>query len=140
MKTVSFPFEPQPSALLGTVFRPVALVSLWSKRFHDWLEVTTLVDTGADYTLLPHAYIAALGIDVDRECTQVSTAGVGGIERIHFLPQLRLRLGPWSRRIPVGFAQRDAVPALLGRAGCLETFDVRFARHRTTFGPMRRMR
>jgi hypothetical protein len=137
LKAISFPFEQRSSILLGTVFRPVAAAHLFSKRFRSWLEVTMLVDTGADYTLLPHAYVEALGINLERECRRISTVGVGGSEVIHFLAGLQIRLGPWPRRIPVGFAQHDAVPALLGRAGCLDSFDVRFAHHRTTFRPLR---
>jgi hypothetical protein len=92
-----------------------------------------LVDTGADYTLLARAYAALLGVDLRRQCRRVATAGVGGTEIVHLLPRVRMRLGPWSRVIPVGFLDRNDVPPLLGRTRCLDTFDVRFAGRRTTF-------
>ena len=92
-----------------------------------------LVDTGADYTLLPQAYAAILGINLEKECRPLVTAGIGGAERVYLLPQLEMRLGSWPRRIPVGFLDHDDVPPLLGRIRCLDSFDVRFARHQTTF-------
>lgn len=133
MKTVSFPFERQRSAVFNVVYRPVAPVSLWSTRSRSWLRVMMLVDTGADYTLLPHLYATLLGVDLDTQCRRVVTAGIGGSERVYLLQGLGMRLGPWSRRIPVGFLDHDDVPPLLGRARCLDTFELRFARHRTMF-------
>ena len=93
-----------------------------------------LVDTGADYTLLPRSYAAILGVSPKRDCRRLLTAGIGGTEHVYLLPQLRMRLGPWLRRIPVGFLNHDDVPPLLGRVRCLDTFEVCFGRHRTRFG------
>ncbi len=92
-----------------------------------------LVDTGADYTLLPRIYAALLGVNLQRNCRRLMTAGIGGTERVYLLPRLRMRLGPWLRRIPVGFLDHDDVPPLLGRARCLDTLEVCFWRHRTRF-------
>jgi hypothetical protein len=92
-----------------------------------------LVDTGADYTLLPRAYATVLGVSLETQCRRVRTAGIGGTELVHLLPRLSMRLGPWSRRIPVGFLDHDDVPPLLGRVRCLDSFDVRLVRHQTTF-------
>jgi hypothetical protein len=131
--SISFPYERQPSAIFGIIHRPVALVQLWSTRAGAWVTVVMLVDTGADYTLLPRAHATVLGVDVRRQCRRVATAGIGGVETVHLLPRLRMRLGPWSRLIPVGFLDRDDVPPLLGRTGCLDAFDVRFTGRRTTF-------
>lgn len=92
-----------------------------------------LIDSGADYTLLPYAYARILDVDVKRQCRRIPTAGIGGTETVHLLPALPMRLGPWRRRIPVGFLERDDIPPLLGRIRCLDSFDVRLARRRTTF-------
>jgi hypothetical protein len=97
-----------------------------------------LVDTGADYTLLPRTYAAVLGISLRTQCRRVMTAGIGGTERVYLLPRLQARLGSWTRRIPVGFLDRDDVPPLLGRIRCLDTFDVRFVLHETIFALPRR--
>lgn len=95
----------------------------------------TIRSTGVvdDVTLLPRVYAALLGIDLRRQCQRITTAGIGGTEAVHLLSSLRMRLGPWSRRIPAGFLDRDDVPPLLGRVRCLDTFALRLAGQRTTF-------
>jgi aspartyl protease len=138
LKAITFRFERRRSAIFGVVYRPVARVSLWSSRAQNWVDVVMLVDSGADYTLLPNLYAGLLGVRLERECRHLLTVGIGGSERVRLLPQLRMRLGPWSRRIPVGFLDHDDVPPLLGRMRCLDTFEVVFSRHRTTFRSQRR--
>ena len=130
---VSFPFERRRSALFRTVYRPSAIVELWSQKIHDWLNVAMLVDTGADYTLLPNIYAIHLGISFDSDCQVFDTMGIGGSERVYLLRRWPMRLGRWERQIPVGFLTRDDVPPLLGRQACLEAFKVTLFRHRTTF-------
>lgn len=92
-----------------------------------------LVDTGADYTLLPHVYASHLGIQVERECRVFETMGIGGRERVYLLQRWPIRLGVWRREIPIGFLTRNDVPPLLGRQACLETFKVTFFRYHTMF-------
>jgi len=135
--SISFLFERQPSEVFGTIHRPVVPAQLWSARAGRWVRVVMIVDTGADYTLLARVHAAILGVDLRKNCRRVATAGIGGTETVYLLPRLRMRLGPWSRVIPVGFLDRDDVPPLMGRTGCLDTFDVRFARRRTTFSAQR---
>ena len=48
---LKFPFKIEKSPILGTIYRPIAKVSFWSKKEKYWLEVWMIVDTGADYTL-----------------------------------------------------------------------------------------
>jgi len=92
-----------------------------------------LVDTGADYTLLPHVYASHLGVGFDRDCQVFNTMGVGGTERVYLKRRWPMQLGPWRRETPLGFLTRKDVPPLLGRQACLETFKLTFFRHRTTF-------
>jgi hypothetical protein len=134
--TIAFPFDRQPSALFGTVRRAVAPAHFWSARSRAGVTIVMLVDTGADYTLLGHAHADVLGIDL-RRCRRVATAGIGGTEIVYLRSRVALRLGPWSRVIVAGFLDRDDVLPLLGRARCLDTFDVRFFRHRTFFSAPR---
>ncbi len=92
-----------------------------------------LVDTGADYTLLPQVYASHLGIRFDRDSRPFNTMGIGGSERVYVVPHWRMQLGPFRREIPLGFLTRNDVPPLLGRQACLETFKLTLSRHRTTF-------
>lgn len=139
--SVSFPFEVRSSAIFGKVFRPVALVSFWSKMLNNWTEIPMIVDTGADYTLLPRYQIKNLGIDVERDCHTFETEGIGGSELVYVVPKHKIRLGEKEFSAPVGFLDRDNVPPLLGRQALLENIRVIFDNHKTIFEldtPMRK--
>lgn len=90
-----------------------------------------IVDTGADYTLLPRFMAAKLGIDLEKDCKVFTTYGVGGGERVYFLPKIKVRLGSWKRTIPVGFLERNEVPPLMGRHLFLETFETLLSSNHT---------
>lgn len=92
-----------------------------------------LVDTGADYTLLPNVYAIHLGVRLARDCHVFETMGIGGQERVYGLESWPMRLGGWTRKIPVGFLTRNDIPPLLGRQACLDTFKLTLFQHRTTF-------
>lgn len=130
---VSFPFERRPSPLFGAVYRPMAVTELWSRKLRGWVRVAMLVDTGADYTLLPDVYASHFGIRLQAESRLFETMGIGGTERVRLLRNWPMRLGGWERQIPIGFLTRNDVPPLLGRQACLETFKVTLFRHRTIF-------
>lgn len=89
---VSCPFEQRPSPLFGSVYRPTVLVSLWSRKITDWVEVVVLVDTGADYTLLPQIYAKALGIDLRHAGRVFATQDVGGSEQVSLVKRWQLKL------------------------------------------------
>lgn len=133
MATLRFSFEKRPSGIFGQVFRPIAKVSFWSDKIKRWVEIIMIVDTGADYTLLPRFYALDLGINLKKDCIPYSTTGVGGSEKVHIFKKAKVKLGKWERRIPVGFLDRDNIPPLLGRQAFLETFKVIFYKHITSF-------
>jgi len=110
-------------------------VEFWSRYLGRWVSVTALVDTGADYTLLPSPFSKFLGIDLKRGCEEFTTFGIGGAERVFLCRQIRMKLGSWERTVPVGFLSRFDVPPLLGRQDCLETFKLTFHRWKTIFAP-----
>lgn len=131
---ISFPFERRSSSIFGEVWRPIALVEFCSAKNHNtWTTIRMIVDTGADYTLLPRSYSKALQVNLGRDCKPFETLGVGGHETVFFHPSIRVRLGNWEAKVPVGFLDRDSVPPLLGRHQFLEELVVLFANHSTTF-------
>lgn len=75
---VKFDYEKEDSPLFGTIYRPVADVLLQNIKTRRWQPVTMLVDSGADYTLLPFWFSVPLGIDLARDCEEETTLGVGG--------------------------------------------------------------
>lgn len=130
---VIFPFEKVPSSVFGTVHRPIAWVEFWSKSTKNWLGIWMVVDSGADYSLLPNYMSGYLGVDLKKDCRIFSTQGIGGKEKVFLLQKTKVRLGKWKRNIPVGFLARDTVPPLLGRQGFMENFATLFYNHKTLF-------
>ena len=78
---LKFAYKKEKSAILGNIFRPIAQVFFWSHKNKDWSEVWMVVDSGADYTLLPRFMAEELGVDLEKDCKIFSTFGVGGGER-----------------------------------------------------------
>lgn len=124
---LKFPFKKERSPILGNIYRPVAQVFLWSKKGKRWTETWMIVDTGADYTLLPRYMAEELKINLERDCRVFNTYGVGGGERVYFLPKIKVKLGNWERIIPIGFLERNEIPPLMGRHLFLETFETLFS-------------
>ena len=109
----------------------MAEVLFWSKIDKYWLSVQMVIDTGADYSLLPKFMAEKLGISLKKDCRIFHTRGVGGAEKVYFLPKTKVKLGHWERIIPVGFLDKDNIPPLLGRQKFLETFEVLFSPNHT---------
>ena len=133
MNPVVFPFERAPSKIFGSIYRPVAAVNFWSLRLREWCEVIGIVDTGADYVLLPKFYADDFGIRLKRDCKRKTTKGVGGEEGVFLCPKMRVSFLGEAFVIPVGFLNRDDIPPLLGRHKFLDRFRVSFHRHKTYF-------
>lgn len=124
---VKFPFENVGKSFFGQIFRPVAKVSLKSVKINVWAETWMVVDTGADFTMLPRYLTADLGISLEDDCLKDTTFGVGGQQSIYLCKRkIKAKLGEIERDIPVAFFDTNDVPALLGRLGFLETFDTEF--------------
>jgi hypothetical protein len=131
MEIAKFPFKKIGKEYLGTIWRPYATVSIKAKNT-DWIPVEMLVDSGADYTLLPRKYAELLGIDFSK-CTPKTTLGIGGSETVYFYKSIMVRLGSWQKEIPVGFLARNDIPPLLGRLEFIEVLEVTFKDFKTIF-------
>lgn len=92
-----------------------------------------IVDTGADYTILPRFYVFDLGVNLNKDCRTYQTFGIGGNEKVYLLRNARVRLGKWKDSVPIGFLNRDDIPPLLGRQEFLEIFKVTLVNHITIF-------
>jgi len=134
---LKFPFGEEKSTIFGKVYRPVAPVYFWSKKIKGWVGILTVVDTGADYTLLPRHMADSLGVDLKKDCQKFETTGVGGSETVYLLRSWKVKLGTWEKNIPVGFLDSDTVPPLLGRQDFLEDLKVVFEKHEVSFSKSR---
>ena len=76
-----------------------------------------------------------LKINLKTDCKLFKTYGVGGRENVYFFsPKIKVKLGNWERKIPVGFLERNEIPPLMGRHLFLETFETLFSTdHKVTF-------
>lgn len=130
----TFKFKEYNSGIFGKIKRPVAQVQFQNQKDHSWQPIEMLIDTGADYSLLPKFLAPILGISLSRDCKSISTQGVGGSSKVYLLKKkIKTKLDGLSREAPIGFLENDSVPPLLGRQGFFETFRVVFEKFTTTF-------
>ena len=130
---IKFPFEKRPSPYFKTIYRPVALAEFYSKNLDLWVSAWCIVDTGADYTLLPAGYADKLSINLKKDCDFIKTLGVGGEGKGYLYRGGKIRIGDWEAVAPIGFLETEDVPPLLGRQSLLETLEVTFKDHETIF-------
>lgn len=130
---LTFSFEERKSPLFGKIYRPIAQIFFYAEKKDKWYETWMIVDTGADYTILPQYFASRFGVDLSK-CKVFKTAGIGGQEKVYLHKSIKAKLGGWERQIPVGFLNRDNIPPLLGRHLFLETFEALFSsKHTVTF-------
>lgn len=128
-----FRFRKIPSETFGVIYRPYAEVTLFSKDQKRTAKVRMIVDSGADFTILPRFLATELGISLYKDCQKQTNFGLGGEETIYLFRGLRAKLGKSERVIPVGFLTHSNVPPLLGRHKFMETFKTIFHKHKTIF-------
>ena len=122
-----FQFETAGKCFFGTVYRPVAQVSFKSYKNDIWTDAWLIIDTGADFTILPRYLSQELQISLEEDCIKAATSGVGGEQTIYLCKtKVTVKIGKIERKIPLAFFDSNEVPALLGRLGFLETFNTEF--------------
>lgn len=131
---VKFQFKEYPSKIFGNVRRPAAEVFFQHQKDKSWQPITMLIDTGADYTLLPYFLAHPLGINLITDCKLIHTQGVGGTSKVYlYKKKIKVKLGQFKREIPIGFLFNDYIPPLLGRQEFFETFRVVFDKFSVQF-------
>ena len=133
MRTV-FSFRKVKSTVFGYIYRPYADVICYGQQGRNRV-ITMVVDTGADYTILPRREAAILGIDLVKDCQLTSTKGVGGDQKVYLYQRLQVQLGQTKLGIPVGFLDTNEVPPLLGRHQFMELFKTCFDNRMVSFEP-----
>lgn len=124
---VKFPYEDNGKNSFGHIYRPIAKVTLESPVIYKPVDIWMIVDTGADYTIIPRHFMQKLRISPEKDCIRDITFGVGGNQTVYFCKsKITAKIGDMNRKIPLAFFDNDEVPALLGRLGFLETFNTEF--------------
>lgn len=122
---IRFPSTRGPSEIYGTLHRPNAKVYLLTQR-GTWLPHYMLVDSGADYTLIPKSIGDFLGLRKKATEHLFKSGGVGGGSIWVVMRRVQMRIGPHQFPADVGWTNSDEVPLLLGRADVFDRFEVHF--------------
>lgn len=129
---VKFDFKNEGENYFGKVYRPIALVSFKTQKTFQWTKILMIVDSGADFSILPKYLSDDLEISFENDCAKDSTIGVGGAQIVYlYKSRIDAKIGSIARKVPLAFFDNDQVPPLLGRQGFLETFDTEFLKFRT---------
>lgn len=127
-----FPFRYISTNTFGQIWRPYARILILKKDMPNiWLERVAIIDTGADFTVFPKNDAAIFGINLKKETELDTTFGIGGKEVIYLYKNLQIKIGNYRLKIPVGFLNRNDIPALLGRQHFLEIFNLTLKNHRS---------
>ena len=134
---VIFPFEEGKSSIVERIRRPVAHVEFHHLKQDIWQPLTLIIDSGADYTLLPKFIAEPLGIQLSQHTYPLKTFGIGGGQKVYFLKQkVRIRLSGLQSEIRLGILDSDHVPPLLGRLDFFATFRIVFEGNKTIISPL----
>ena len=129
---LTFPFRFISNNYFGQVWRPYATLLVRKKdQPKIWIERVMIIDSGADFTIFPKKDAFIFGIDLTNETRIDKTHGIGGAEKIFLYKNLEIKVDSTLLKIPVGFLNRNDIPALMGRQNFLEIFRLIFENHKT---------
>ncbi len=88
-----------------------------------------LVDSGADYSMLPRRFAELLGVDLS-DVPETAVTGVGSSDVATQLGEMTLRVGDTDVTVPCLFSSNENTPYLLGRMGFFSRFNITFDNRR----------
>lgn len=120
---IEFPFKKTLSKNLGEIAQPIIPVTIIGPRRS--VQVSMLLDSGADISLLPYAIGNAIGLEVDlKRRREVHGIGEGGVAYI--LSDVTLKIGGCEIPVRVGWTLIEEVPPILGRLDVFRQFSIEF--------------
>lgn len=128
MPSVEFPLSPIKSRE-GIVPEPIIPVSVRTPE--GWKMFDFLVDSGADFSVLPRSFSKEIGVDLS-ECRVSTTMGVEGSGTKIYHSKIDIRIGAFMKPIHCGFASHDRIPPLLGRLDIFSNFNITFHAERNS--------
>ncbi|MDO8724534.1 MAG: hypothetical protein Q7J35_00520 [Candidatus Methanoperedens sp.] len=117
-----FKFARENSSSLGFVYRPIAKVGLLDAN-GEMFELSMLVDSGADISILSKRIGDIMGLDVEQGEAKVFRGIVG--ELIAYVHEIPLFINGKEVETRVAFALSE-VPNLLGRLDIFKNFEINF--------------
>lgn len=119
----TFYYRPFTSHSGITVKRPVATVYLRAKD-GKWVEFESIIDSGADISLLPLSVGRLIGLSPDGQDIKEIGGIRGNVPVIYF--ENEVRVGNTEFKAKLCWALLENVPPLLGRADVFDRFNVTF--------------
>ncbi len=117
-----FKFAKENSSSLGIVYRPLAKVGLRDAN-GELFELSMLVDSGADITILSKRIGDIMGVDVEQGEAKIFR-GIAG-EMIAYVHKIPISINGKEVETRVAFALLE-VPNLLGRLDIFKNFEISF--------------
>ena len=117
-----FKFAKENSSSIGIVYRPIAKVGLRDAS-GELFELSMLVDSGADITILSKRIGDIMGVNVEQGEAKVFRRIVG--EMIAYVHKIPLSINGKKIETRVAFALSE-VPNLLGRLDIFKNFEISF--------------
>jgi len=111
----------------GILLDPSIELSLKSPG--GYLRVRFLLDSGADFTILPRSAALQLGINLTGSREMIIT-GIEGAGVRAWLSEITVRMADSEMTLPCLFSSNEKTPYVLGRMGLFQRFNVAFDNRR----------
>ena len=125
--SIEFPLLEKITAF-GSI--PDALIPATLRTNRGPLNLQFILDTGADFAMLPHHMAELIGIDLSKVPSGRSLGIEGGHGIKTWLDWIHLNIGHYPIRIRCLFSENEQTPYLLGRADIFSVFSITFDTHR----------
>ena len=120
--SIEFPLTPFRTKY-GVLDRPV--VAGFLKSGKRWKRYRFILDSGAEFTMLPRRVARSMGVDLD-EFSRLTVEGIEGGGLRGILAPVPIRIADEQMTVRCFFAERDDSPFLLGRADVFDQFNILF--------------
>lgn len=84
-----------------------------------------ILDTGADFTMLPHHMADLIGIDL-ASCPKGTSYGIEGRGVRVYMSKIHVKIGQVETKVRCLFCERESTPYILGRADVFSAFNIVF--------------
>lgn len=110
---------------------PDPRIPVFVQTRHGYLAYRFLLDTGADFSMVPFSMAEDLGIDVTR-CPTDQCSGIEGRPLFVYHAGIGIRIGDVDLPLRCLISESDTTPFLLGRADLFTHFTITFDYHHKT--------
>ena len=127
---VEFAFRREESKIFGSIYRPVAKVTLVHRNHH--VPEIFYVDSGADLTVIPLSIGQILSFENPKPEEIIEIKGIGekGIPIV--VRKVTMIFAATHMRVRIAWALIENVPLLLGREDFFSSYNITFVKNKKT--------